>query len=670
MRRLAVICAATAIIFGILAVRNAKENRGVLAAGPQAAAAPGSSTSASKSATGIISSSKVSVVASNVAARALTLNPSDTTAPIDLTTASAPNQVFALGVAPASGTPTANARLIAIAGTGVAGSLGDGGAATSAELNLISASAVERSGIAVGTDGTIFLADSENATIRAIGGASSSEPGVIRSIAGKWASRQSVSLVEPVGIALDRVGNAYIADHAAGAVIVLNLANGQLATIAHIASPASITVAPNGDIVFVASPENGQVFAINTQTKAIDVAIGSTATSSNEAGVPQSGSLCAGAEGAAPPQICPSGLAVDGAGNLFVADAASGRVLRMDAKTGAQTTTASGLNQPGALAFDASGNLYAAEQGMSRIVAFAQAGAAQSIITISPGSAAFGNAPTGGATATQQFTLTNTNPSSGNAVTGLTIPKSTSPADFTVASNNCTVTLAASSSCTLNVAFTPTATGARSGSLNITDATSTDSATASFTGTGDDYEIQLAANQLMAVSVQTGAAATFNLQIVPDSVFSGTVTLVCPNNLPTNTTCTFSSSTINVSAGKPVPFQVTFQTTGVINPIAGMAPVGRNNWPQFPALAMLAALALTAMILTAMVWRNAMVGTRSFATVLLIFALAAMVLAGCHSVPVNKGLGPTPPGQTNMQITGTSQNSSRALSVTLNVVQL
>ena len=79
----------------------------------------------------------------------------------------------------------------------------------------------------------------------------------------------------------------------------------------------------------------------------------------------------------------------------FHGGATAGRILRMDAKTGAQTIAASGLNQPGAMAFDASGNLYAAEQGMSRIVAFAQAGAAAKRITISPASGAFGNAPTG-----------------------------------------------------------------------------------------------------------------------------------------------------------------------------------------------------------------------------------------------------------------------------------
>ncbi len=67
-----------------------------------------------------------------------------------------------------------------------------------------------------------------------------------------------------------------------------------------------------------------------------------------------------------------------------------------------------------------------------------------------------------------------------------------------------------------------------------------------------------------------------NLQVVPDNVFSGVVTLVCPTNLPTNTTCTFSSATVNVTPGTPAPFSVTFQTTGQINPINTMIP-------RFPA---------------------------------------------------------------------------------------
>src|ERR1700745_456329 len=53
---------------------------------------------------------------------------------------------------------TTTANLLAIAGNGTAGSLGDGGAGTSAELNLKFDSPYMRSGIAVAADGTIFIA--------------------------------------------------------------------------------------------------------------------------------------------------------------------------------------------------------------------------------------------------------------------------------------------------------------------------------------------------------------------------------------------------------------------------------------------------------------------------------------------------------------------------------
>ena len=465
---------------------------------------------------------------------------------------------------------------------------------------------------------------------------------------------------------------------------MLSAAGGQLATLAYVAAPGSIAVTPNGATVFVASPDNGQVFAINTQTRAIDIVAGAAAANAGQTSstsAPSSACVAANASAPATQRICPAGLAVDGAGNLFIADANSGQILRLDARTNAQTVEARGLNQPGAMAFDASGNLYVAEQGLNRIVAFAQAGAAQGSIALTPASAAFGAEPSGGATATQTFTLTN---GSASLVTGLTIPKATSPADFTVENTNCTTTLAANASCTLNIAFTPTTTGARSGSLSVTDSAATDLASATFTGVGDDYQIQLASNQLMSFSVAAGAAATFNLQVVPDSVFSGVVTLVCPENLPQNTTCAFSSPTLNVTAGTPAPFQVTFQTTGIINPLASLAPRalgGSPRWPRFPAPA-LAAIVFIALLPLAFASRRraflqALEGitggsgltlARRLIPLFALFAIAALVLAGCKSKTTNASIGATPAGSTTLIITGNSQSASRALTIILNVV--
>ena len=161
-----------------------------------------------------------------------------------------------------------------VAGNGTAGSLGDGGAAASAQLSLKLDSLYMRSGIAVAADGTIFIADTENATIRRVspgasaGGARSqnastmgagvariwsndmvaqaeayaTENGLITSVAGKWGPTQSVQLVEPMGLALDRAGNLYIADHGANAVIELHDATastpGKLEMLAQVAKAA------------------------------------------------------------------------------------------------------------------------------------------------------------------------------------------------------------------------------------------------------------------------------------------------------------------------------------------------------------------------------------------------------------------------------------------------
>jgi sugar lactone lactonase YvrE len=53
-----------------------------------------------------------------------------------------------------------------------------------------------------------------------------------------------------------------------------------------------------------------------------------------------------------------AGIASDAAGNLYVADASSSSIMRIDAITGAQTTIGSGLKGPGAVAVDGPGNVY------------------------------------------------------------------------------------------------------------------------------------------------------------------------------------------------------------------------------------------------------------------------------------------------------------------------
>ncbi len=95
-----------------------------------------------------------------------------------------------------------------VAGTGLAGYGGDGGAATSAQLDL-------PRGVAVDGTGTLYIADMTNDRIRKVSAA-----GVITTIAGSSTSGTSgdaalataARLTDPRGVTVDQLGNVYITD--------------------------------------------------------------------------------------------------------------------------------------------------------------------------------------------------------------------------------------------------------------------------------------------------------------------------------------------------------------------------------------------------------------------------------------------------------------------------
>ena len=225
------------------------------------------------------------------------------------------------------------------------------------------------------------------------------------------------------------------------------------------------------------------------------------------------------------------------------------------------------------------------------------AGNTTSNLTITPASApaacgfanpfGFCNVPIGGSSASSVFTLTNT---SGSAVTGVTIPfpviptppAVAVPTDFTVKGSACASTLAAHATCTINIAFTPNATGSRQGSVVVTDAQG-DQGVVNLTGFGDDYQLQLASGQAVELTVMPGSTATFKGQVVSDGTFGAQgeqVSFGCPDTLPALTTCAFSPCPVGVTPGTPAAFSIVFVTSSAtvtaLPPTSGACPGSAN----------------------------------------------------------------------------------------------
>ena len=78
--------------------------------------------------------------------------------------------------------------------------------------------------------------------------------------------------------------------------------------------------------------------------------------------------------------VCPYGIAVDGVGNIFIPDLCHNQVLEVLAASGTQLSLGSGLNAPWGVALDASGNLFVADNGNARVVKIPTNGGAQTTV--------------------------------------------------------------------------------------------------------------------------------------------------------------------------------------------------------------------------------------------------------------------------------------------------
>ncbi len=176
------------------------------------------------------------------------------------------------------------------------------------------------------------------------------------------------------GIAVDARGDLFIADAGSGQVDEIEAGTGGAAAGAVSASSTMVTVGsgftkPTG----VAADASGDVFVADAgAAKVFEIEAG---TGGAAAGTVNSGSMVV-AVGSGLKQ--PNAVAVDGHGDVFVADLGSDAVFEIEAGTGGaaagmvnsgSTTVAvgSGFSQPAGVAVDVSGNVYVGDTGNKKV---------------------------------------------------------------------------------------------------------------------------------------------------------------------------------------------------------------------------------------------------------------------------------------------------------------
>ena len=261
------------------------------------------------------------------------------------------------------------------AGTGQSGFSGDGGPAIQAALSY-------PAGVAADGAGNLYIADTGNYRIRKV-----DATGVITPVAGTGdygdggdgGPAVQAALFRPSGVAVDGAGNLYIADSGNNRIRRVD-ATGTITTIAGTGEygfsgdggpavqaaldyPSGVAVDGAGNL-YTADSGNNRIRRVDA-----------TGTITTIAGTGEYG--FSGDSGPAVQAALgyPSGVAVDGAGNLYIADTVSDRIRKVD--TAGVITTVAGtgdygdggpavqaqLNGPRGVAVDGAGNVYIADTG-------------------------------------------------------------------------------------------------------------------------------------------------------------------------------------------------------------------------------------------------------------------------------------------------------------------
>lgn len=266
---------------------------------------------------------------------------------------------------------------------------GDGGAATSALLNLPEA-------IALDSTGNIFIADASDNKIRRVDAATKVITSVVGNgnactnptlACGDGGAATAAQLNFPEGIAVDAAGNLYVSDtldHRVRIVSATGTINpfagnggfcrnptatcgdGHAATLANLFKPQQVAVDGSGN-VYIADTADHKIRMVDT-TGTINLYAGSGVQGLGGDGGPAANALL----------DLPIGVSLDGSGNVLISDSGNQRV-RIVSGGVIQTLAGGGsggdggpaasalLAGPYTVAGDSAGNLYIADTGNNRI---------------------------------------------------------------------------------------------------------------------------------------------------------------------------------------------------------------------------------------------------------------------------------------------------------------